>query len=339
VSSNRPTLKDVARLAGVHPATASRALSGTRGVSPEHLRAVQNAARRLDYHVNPIGRALKQRATGTVGMLVPDIENPFFPALVRGVERALDREGLGLVLCDADNSVPVEAQRLDALVHRQVDSLIISSVHAERSLPAIRRAAARVPAVQVDRIADVPTDTVEVDQRYAIEALVAHVRAAGARRLVFVTSGNPISPVRRRLAAFRALPGAMPVIEVDTLTVEAGRAAGTRLVAAGEPYPDAVICVNDPIAIGVLDTLRRAGIEVPGRVAVTGVDDTAYSTIAEPSLTTIHQPVKQMGDEVVRMIVTRRAAPDLAPRRMVLTPHLVVRDSAPGPRRYTVDIQ
>ncbi len=126
----RPTLRDVAKLAGVHPATASRALSGARRVNPELARAVQQAAHSLNYSVNPIGRALKQRATGTVGMVVPDIENPFFPAMVRAIEGVLATEDLGLFLCDANNSARVEAARVDALLRRQVDGLIISPVHA-----------------------------------------------------------------------------------------------------------------------------------------------------------------------------------------------------------------
>jgi LacI family transcriptional regulator len=257
----RPTLKDVARLAGVHPATASRALSGARTVSPEHARAVQRAARSLNYHVNPIGRALKRRATSTIGMIVPDIENPFFPAMVRNVERALDREGFGLLLCDADNSVEVEAQRMDALLRRQVDSLIISSVHAQDSRKAVLRAAAEVPVVQVDRIVDASTDAVEVDQHGAIEAVIDHLRSTGRRRFAFVTSGEPISPIRGRLDAYRDIlaadRAAQRRIYVGDLTLAWGTEAATRMLAGPDPVPDAVICANDLIAVGVMQTLRR----------------------------------------------------------------------------------
>jgi LacI family transcriptional regulator len=331
----RPTLKDVARLAGVHPATASRALSGSRTVSPEHARAVQRAARSLNYHVNPIGRALKRRATSTIGMIVPDIENPFFPAMVRNVERALDREGFGLLLCDADNSVEVEAQRMDALLRRQVDSLIISSVHAQDSRKAVLRAAAEVPVVQVDRIVDASTDAVEVDQHGAIEAVVDHLRSTGRRRFAFVTSGEPISPIRGRLDAYRDIlaadRAAQRRIYVGDLTLAWGTEAATRMLAGPDPVPDAVICANDLIAVGVMQTLRRAGVDVPGDTAVTGIDDTAVAEIAEPSLTTVRQPIEQIGDEAVRMMLSRLREADCAPRRLMLSPRLVVREST-GPR-------
>jgi LacI family transcriptional regulator len=332
-----PTIKDVAALAGVHPATASRALSGARAVSPELVRAVQRAARKLNYRVNPIGRALKRGASGTVGMVVPDIENPFFPALVRAVERALHREGLGLFLCDADNSVPIEAERLDELLLRHVDGLIISPVDASRSAEAVRAAAARVPVVQVDRMADVPTDAVGVDQHGMVEAVVGHLRAAGRRRFAFISSGEANSPSTERLAAYRRVfagdPGALARVYVGELTLAWGTKAAGTLLSGGQPLPDALLCANDLIAIGAMQTLRGAGVRVPEDVAIAGVDDTPFARVAEPALTTVAQPVGQIGDEAVRMLLTRKREPHLAPRRLILAGQLVARDSTPSPPR------
>ncbi|GIH16415.1 LacI family DNA-binding transcriptional regulator [Rugosimonospora africana] len=329
-----PTIKDVAALAGVHPATASRALSGARTVSPELVRAVQRAARKLNYRVNPIGRALKQGASGTVGMVVPDIENPFFPALVRAVESALHREGLGLFLCDANNSVRIEAERLDELLLRHVDGLIISPVDAERSAEAVRAAAGRVPVVQVDRTVDVSTDAVAVDQHGMMEAVVGHLRASGRQRFAFITSGEANSPSIERLAAYRRVfagdPGALARVQVGDLTLEWGAKAAGTLLSGGEPLPDALICANDLIAIGAMQTLRRAGVRVPEDVAIVGVDDTPFARVAEPPLTTVAQPVGQIGDEAVRMLLTRKREPHLAPRRLTLAGQLVARDSTPS---------
>jgi LacI family transcriptional regulator len=328
-----PTMKDVAALAGVHPATASRVLSGARTVSPELARAVQRAARKLNYRVNPIGRALKQGASGTVGMLVPDIENPFFPALMRAVEGALARDGRSLFLCDANNSVEVEAGRLDELLRRQVDGLIISSVHSTHSGDAIRRAAAWVPVVQVDRVVDAPTDAVGVDQAGMIRAVVDHLRSVGRTRFAFITSGEAISPVTERLAGYRQVladdPAALARVQVGDLTLEWGARAAAALLAGDGPLPDALVCANDLIAIGAMQTLRRAGVRVPEEVAVAGIDDTPFARVAEPALTTVRQPVGEIGDEAVRMLLTRRREPQLAPRRLVLAGQLVVRQSTP----------
>ncbi len=326
----RPTLRDVAKLAGVHPATASRALSGARRVNPEFARAVQQAAESLNYSVNPIGRALKQRATGTVGMVVPDIENPFFPAMVRAIEAALATEDLGLFLCDADDSARVEAARVEALLRRQIDGLIISPVHAELSRPAILAACGQVPVIQVDRVLDAPTDVVAVDQAKIIAMMVEHMRSTGRAQLAFVTSGEPISPMTERLASYRRSVGREyggDRIYAGELSVDWGIKAAAAMLAGRAPLPDGVVCANDLIAIGVMRALRAAGVRVPHDVAVAGVDDTPLAQVTEPALTSVRQPVGQLGDEVVRMLLIRRRIPDLAPRRLVLSPELVVRGS------------
>jgi LacI family transcriptional regulator len=147
---------------------------------------------------------------------------------------------------------------------------------------------------------------------------------------VFVTPDEPISPVRDRLAAYRDLqardPDVLPPLLVPDLSLASGVEAARRLLAGGS-LPAAVICVNDLTAIGAMQTLRSAGVDVPGTVAVTGVDDTPFAAMAEPSLTTVRQPMEQIGDEVVRTILRRIQEPGLAPRRLVLTAQLVVRQS------------
>lgn len=327
----RPTLRDVATLAGVHPATASRALSGARAVNPQLAAAVRDAAEQLNYTVNPIGRALKQRATGTVGMVVPDIENPFFPAMVRAIEGALAREDLGLFLCDSDNSAEVEAARVDALLRRQVDALVISSVHAELSRQAILAAADQVAVVQIDRVVDAPTDFVGVDQAKIITMLVGHLRAAGRSRLAFVTSAELISPMAERLAAYQEAVAADPPsarrVYAGELSVAWGSEAAAAMFAERGPLPDGIVCADDLIAVGMMQALRAAGLRVPLDVAVAGVDDTPFAQLSEPPLTSVRQPIGQLGDEAVRMLRTRQREPQLAPRRLTLTPELVVRRS------------
>jgi LacI family transcriptional regulator len=299
-------------------------------VKPELALAVQRAADSLNYSVNPIGRALKQRATGTVGMVVPDIANPFFPAMVRAIEGALATEGLGLFLCDANDSARVEAARVEALLRRQVDGLIISPVHSELSRPAILAASRRVPVIQVDRVIDVPTDVVAVDQAKIITMIVEHLRSTGRARLAFVTSGESISPMAERLAAYqRAVgdaEGAHRVYARD-LSVDWGTKAAAAMLADRDSLPDGVVCANDLIAIGVMRALRAAGIQIPRDVAVAGVDDTPLAQVTEPALTSVRQPVGQLGEEVVRMLLIRRRAPADSPRRLILSPELVVRGS------------
>ena len=335
--THRVTLRDVAHLAGVHPSTASRILSGSRRGEPDAARRIQEAAESLGYRTNQIARALRQQSTTTVGMVIPDLENPYFPALVKSVESALNVEGYALLLGDAQNSAPIEAQRLQTLVERQVDGIIVSPVHLTGSSASIDETCRHVPVIQVDRRVSVTTDFVGVDQARVITLAVDHVLALGRRRIAFVTSSDSVSTVAERTAAYRRRladdPSSQDRILTGELTLRWGIEAVGRLIERPEPFPDALVCANDLIALGAMQRLRQAGIRVPDDVVVTGVDDTVYGQVSEPELTTVRQPVDQLGDEAVGMLLTRlRAArhgngAGRAARSLVLSPELLVRRS------------
>lgn len=327
-----PTLRDVARLAGVHPATASRALSGTRAVSPELVLEVRKAAETLDYRVNPVGRALKQRITGIIGMVVPDLSNPFFPALVRAVESALAAESRALFLCDSADDVDVERDRVEALVNRQIDGLIISTVHATRSRETLVAAASRVALVQVDRLVDgLSTDAVVADQRQMTRDLVTHLRSQGATSFALITSRQEISPVFERTHAYREAtrdePRSRDRILLGDLTAEWGAAAVLDLLARPRPLPDALVCANDLIAVGALGALRERNVTVPDQVRVVGLDNTPLASAISPGLTTVQQPTDQMGREALRLLTQRSEDHNGATRRLTLGGSLIIRES------------
>lgn len=292
---------------------------------------MRRAARDLDYRVNHIGRALRRQTSGTIGVVVPDIDNPFFPAMVQAIDRALHRQECGLFLCDANNDPEVEGDRLRALLQRQVDGVIISPVHRQRSAEAVRQTASEVVVVQVDRAVDAPTDIVSVDQARAIIMLVDHLVLLGRQRIAFITSDDSISTVADRLVAYRTRmagdPGALHRIYTGELTLAWGGAAVGQMLQEGGPLPDALICANDLIALGAMQQLHQAGVAIPEQVAVVGIDDTPFARVSEPDLTTIRQPVDQIGDEAVTMLFGRQRDPGRAPRRLSLLPELVVRRS------------
>lgn len=336
-SEGRPvTLLDVAERAGVHPSTASRILSGSRRGDPATADRIHRAADELGYRANTVARSLRQQSTTTIGLVVPDLENPFFPSLVKAIESALNQEGYALLLCDAQGDPDVEAQRVEALLGRQVDGLMISPVHLTRSVPTIRVAAGRVPLVQVDRRVAVPTDFIGVDQSMVMTLLVDHLRSLGRQRLAFVTTDASVSTVADRLTAYRRIltdePLAPDRILTGDLTMRWGIQAVAGLLAEGGPLPDALICANDLIALGALQRLRQGGIAVPDDVALTGVDDTAFGQVSSPELTTVRQPVDQLGEEAVAILLSRlhrsrQHERPLAARNLVLAPELVVRRS------------
>ncbi|HTV12539.1 MAG TPA: LacI family DNA-binding transcriptional regulator [Acidimicrobiales bacterium] len=324
------TIDDVARLAKVSTASVSRALSGSRGVRAETLARVTAAANRLNYKVNPVASALRGRVTRTVGMVVPDITNPFFPAVVKTVEDALHNSGMSLFLCDANDSPDVEAERLAALLARSVDGVIISPVDVQRSRAAVLAASKRVALVQVDRFVNVDSDIVSVDHRRGIQLVVEHLAGQGCSSFAFVTTARRFSIAAERYQAYvdctRPIdrPSAKRVLAGD-LSAAWGEEAAARLAKAGAP--EAVVCANDLIAIGVLRTFRRLGVKVPQDVAVTGYDDLMVADMLDAGLTTVRQPLEQLGQEAVHFVLSGIESPDGPRRQLRLLPELVVRGS------------
>lgn len=325
------TIEDVAAAAGMSTASVSRALSGSRSVRPETLRRVIAAANELSYKVNPVASAMRGKVTRTVGMVVPDIVNPFFPEVVKAVEYALHHSGMSLFLCDANGSPDVEAERLEALVARSVDGVIISPVDSVRSRPAVAATSKRSPVVQVDRFVNADTDIVSVDHNRGIELVLEHLIAQGCATFAFVTTAERSSIAHERLRAYvrgvrsidrasanRVLPG--------DFSIAWGNEAATRLL---DGYcPQAVVCANDLIAIGVLQTFRMRNIRVPEDVAVTGYDNSILAGVVEPGLTTVSQPLTTLGEEAVRFVVSAIEAPGRPHGVLRLLPQLVVRRSS-----------
>ena len=327
-----PTIRDVAERAGVSIATASRALSGARTVTPGNVERVRAAAAELGYRRNAVARALRRRVSSTIGMVVPQISNPFFPAIVEAVERQLQESGRELILCDSQQDPSLEARRILALVDRQVDGLIINPCDMVRSAAAVRAAASRLPLVQLDRYVEGNvSDWVGVDDDAGIQMLIAHLARTGARSFVFVSSEPTNSSAQLRLEAYvRAtsrLDGrSAQALLLGEFTMEWGRTAAAQLV-SGEHLPDAIVCGDDVIALGVVRELKNRGVAVPHDVAVTGFDDIGFASFCDPSLTTVRQPPEQLARESVRLLDEQAGFATRSARRIAIAPELVVRAS------------
>ena len=329
------TIRDVAEHAGVSVATASRVLTGSRNVSPVLAGRVNAAASALGYRHNAVARALRHGRTQTVGMIVPEIENPFFPSIVEAVERGLRATGRDLFLCDAQQDVTIERHRARALADRQVDGLIIVPVSATESRIALDEVAQRVPVVQIDRyVHGYPADWVGVDDALGIGLAVEHVASLGARRILFISASLESSSAQRRHDGFQraierlGLANDLPPL-LGTYRAEWGRAASVRILTE-RPLPDAVICGNDEIAVGLLGEFRRGRVHVPEDVLVTGFDDIRFAALADPPLTTVRQPREQLATECIRLLDARMIDRDLPVQRVAIAPSLVVRESTGG---------
>src|SRR4051812_24144908 len=327
----RVTVRDVAAAPGVPPAPASRVLANHPTVSPELARRVLDASTRLGYSANVIARALRTQRTGTIGVVVPAISNPYFIGVVEALESELAGSDRSLMLCDARDSVAIEAQRVDLLARHMVDGLVIVPVSASGSRPALLAAAQRVPVVQFDRYVDgTGIDHVGSDEAEGMRQVVNHLRDQGCERFAYVGAEPTVTTAAERLRAFRTLTARSrrrpPSEHLGEFSTAWGVAAGTQLLAGG-PLPDAVICGADVVALGLLSVLRDAGVDVPGAVAVAGFDDTLLDVVTTPRLSSVRQPLDAMAHETIRLLDGRARGYEGPARRTELAPELVVRES------------
>ncbi len=319
------TIAEVAARAGVSTATVSRVLSGAANALPATRDRVLAAARELDYRPSGIARALKRRETRTLGLLVTDIGNPFYPLVARAVEAAADARGYGIVLANGGDDPERELRHLELLLERRVDGLIVASSRVTRRHAAwLRRLP--IPIVLVNTTAGAGLPAVLTANRRGGRLAAGHLVALGHRRIGYIGAPpeHPASSLRRRGVLDALPPKARTTVVEGDGGVEGGAAAVAELVRAGVT---GIVAYNDLTAIGALRGLRRAGVAVPDRVSVVGFDDIEMAAWTDPPLTTIRQPTEELGRWAVeRLVHTLRGGPP-APERHLAEPELVVRGS------------
>ena len=325
----RATIRDVAERAGVHPATASRALNPALAgrVTEDTTRRVVDAARERGYRPDPAARTLRTRRSGLVGIVVPDLANPVIAPIVRGIEEALWRAGIACLLADTDNAPAREAQLIDELRARRCDGLIVMT--ATREDPAVAALADDVPTVLVTRDVDgAGLPLVAADDALGVRAAVEHLVALGHTRIAHVTGPPELSTTARRLEAYRdALPGEPVVVHGPAFTAESGRAAAAELLRDHDDVT-AILAGNDMIALGCLEALAERGRSCPEDVSVVGHNDMPLVGRLRPPLTTVAIPQREIGAEAARLLLERLEGDGAAPaERRLLPTTLVVRGS------------
>jgi LacI family transcriptional regulator len=299
---HRVTIRDVASDAGLSISTVSRVLSGARAVAPDIAGRVRESADRLGYRVDSIGRSLRTQRTNTIGLVVPDITNPFFPALVQAIEHAARDRGFGVLIADADNDPDVERSAVRTLVDRRVDAILISPTHLTASLPGLAEAARVVRTIQIDRVIDETLPFVRVDQVGPVASIVQHLRTTGRRHIAFIGQQMTITTSLERERAFRQLvaasfPAEPPRVLPGRMSAESGQTAAHEILASW-PETDAIVCANDLIAVGVLQELDSRGAR--SAIAVSGFDDTMVADALD--LTSVRQPVEALADAAVAAV-------------------------------------
>lgn len=333
----RPTLEQVAARAGVGRGTVSRVVNGSPRVSAAARARVRSAIEALGYVPNPAARALVTSRTESVALVVSEtgerfFGEPFFAELVRGVSAALDDADRQLLLAIAQPGAGID--RLDRhLTPQHVDGALLVSLHGADPLPG-RLESRGLPTVLGGRPTGVrPVCWVDVDNRGGARRAVAHLAARGRRRIAVISGPQDITAGVDRLAGYRdalrdaGLAPSAGLEEVGTFSRDSGADAMAALLAR-RPDLDAVFVASDLMALGAMAHLDAAGRTVPGDVAVVGFDDSVLARNAGPPLTTVRQPVEEMGRIMVRLLLARIAAPAEVPDPVTLDTELVVRDSA-----------
>jgi LacI family transcriptional regulator, galactose operon repressor len=331
------TLRDVAEAAGVHPATASRALNpATRGlVNAETARRVIKVAESLGYRPNPIARGLKTAKSGTVGLVIPDLTNPLFPPIVRGIEDVLEPAGYSGLIVNTDNDLRREDAQIEQLRSRQVEGLIIATALLDHPLLE-RLHRERVKMVMVNRRANrVDVPSIAPDDEAGIMLAVNHLVALGHRRIAFLGDQEENlfgfdSSAHRRDGFQAALAAAGVAVEPGWILRrphgrDAARAAAAELLAR-EERPTAVFATSDVQAIGVLEAAQAAGIPVPEELSVIGFDN--VEAAGYTGLTTVAQPLEEMGALGADLLLRSLSGEAVESRRMPLA---VVKRASTGP--------
>ncbi|MBQ1050915.1 LacI family DNA-binding transcriptional regulator [Micromonospora sp. C51] len=329
-------LTEVARKAGVSEATVSRVLNGRDGVAEATRTAVLTALDVLGYERPSKLRGERARL---VGLVLPELQNPIFPALAEVVTGSLAQRGFTPALCARTIGGVSESAYVEMLLDHQVSGVIFaggSYALADASHEHYRRLTDRgLPVVLVNAgVDELGFPRVSTDDAVAVEQAYGHLRSLGHERIGLVLGPEDHVPSRRKLTAMGRVTGwseGTDWVERSSFSMEGARVAATKLVDRGVT---GIICASDVLALGAIRAVRRLGLSVPDDVSVVGYDDSAFMTCTDPPLTTVRQPIETMGQAAVDLLVTQIEGGGVLTDELLFEPELVVRGStAPTPRR------
>nr|WP_217359459.1 LacI family DNA-binding transcriptional regulator [Ruegeria arenilitoris] len=293
----RANLRDVAKAAGVSVATVSRVLNEPGVVKKDTLEKVQTAIARLKFVPSAAARAINSGRTRFVGALVPTLDNAIFARFLAALERTLSQHDLSLVVATTDSDLEIEAEKAKSLVDIGAEGLIITGAAHSAALHDLIERTMLPTIITSFYDTENPLPTIGYDNAGAAQLALQHLIDLGHQRISVVhgpTHDN--DRTRARLSGLRALPMASELTTFETDFSHQGGADAARQICALPQKPDAILCLSDVVALGVLFGLQAEGVSVPGDVSLVGIDDLPSSAVAVPPITTVHLPVTQMGE-------------------------------------------
>ena len=338
VIRRRPTMKDVARHAGVSVSTVSYVLNDSGPVAPERRARVLDAVRVLDYTPNESARSLKRRSASTIGLVVPDLANQFFALVAEGVEKAAAERDVLVVLCAPEATGQPESHHAKLLRSQRVDGVIYLS--GSDASPASLVELNRVGAVVLvdERISGFDLPAVTSDNRRGAREIAAHVVAQGHRRLAIIGGPTSLWTAEQRLAGYREAiaagggdPDAVPVYTGDYRLESGQQLAERALSKPATERPTALLCANDLMAIGALEYCKSAGLRVPQDISIVGFDDLPIAALLTPRLTTVRQPARDMGYRAAELLFELLAGTGVSAEDGIFPTEVKIRESAGPP--------
>jgi LacI family transcriptional regulator, galactose operon repressor len=332
---SRPTLSDIARDVGVHVSTISRALNprSRHAVSPDLADKIRHVSQRRGYRRNAAAYLLRTNRSRTIGVVIPDITDPVFPPIIRGIEDGLAQHDYVAILANTDGDERRQVQAIEAMRPRGIDGLILASV-ARRDRP-VSQIAGATPVVTISRQTDNPRfSSVVHDEEDGIGRVLTHLVSLGHRRIAAIAGPQAVSTGFKRYTSFILYGNSLgldskrlPVSFARAFNETEGERCAEELLAPGRTFT-AVACANDRLAVGAIAGLRRHGIECPRDISITGFNDMILADRLSPALTTVRVNHHKAGLEAARLIVDIIESAASEPRHIVLPVELIVRSSA-----------
>lgn len=330
------TIKDLAKKLGVSPSTVSRALRDHPDISLATKRKVTEAAEKYHYQPNQLAQSLQKKRSNTIGVIVPEIRHHFFSNVISGIEEVAYEHGYIIMVCQSNETLAREMINTQALVANQVAGLLIAisseTTNYEHLSGVIRQ---NVPLVQFDRVVEeLDTSKVVVDDYRAAYGAVTHLIESGYRRIGHLAGQDGIVLNQHRFEGYRDAMRDHGLTVEDKFHLhggyreEDGRAGAEKYLAMDE-MPEAILAINDPVAVGLFTRFKEAGVRIPDDVALVGFSDTPAAALIEPALTTVFQPAFEIGRMAVTLLLKQfEAGGDFVPETVTLETELLVRGSS-----------
>jgi LacI family transcriptional regulator len=320
--------------------TVSRVISGNGRVRPETRVAVEQAVAALGYVPNGLARGLSSRKTMVLGLIVPDVGNPFYAPVARGAESVARRAGYHVILCNSEGSLAYEGEYIADMLERRVDGLLVVPVSDDSRGNLRRLERHAIPYTLIDRaVPGVEADVVQGDSVGGARKLIEHLIALGHTRIAMLAETLSVSTSRDRRRGYReALEAAgiqpLPEFLVETTVDLRGGYVGTLALLRLDPRPSALFAINNLVAAGAMKAIREHGLTVPDDIALVAFDDIEHEAALSPFLTVMPQPAETFGTIAAQLLLDRVSGRPPANRRLVVLPSdLIVRESCGANRR------